>query len=58
MTPTDTSEKGTEPIVPAAVQETGYAQGKLRGYPNLLAEVKQRIRSAQYAAVLLRVPRQ
>ena len=47
MTPTDTSAKGTESIVPAAGQETGYAQG----YPNLLAEIKQRIRSAQYVAL-------
>ena len=46
MAPTETSEKGTEPIVPSAGQKTGYAQG----YPNLLAEIKQRIRSAQYAA--------
>ena len=47
MTPTGTSEKGSEPIVPAAGQEAGYAQG----YPDLLAEIKQRIRSAQYAAL-------
>ena len=51
MTPTDTSEKGAEPIVPAAGQETGYAQGKPRGYPDLLGEIKARIRSAQYAAL-------
>ena len=47
MTPTDTSAKDTESIVPIAGQETRYAQG----YPNLLAEIKQRIRSAQYAAL-------
>ena len=47
MTPTDTSEKGPGSIVPAAGQETGYAQG----YPNLLTEIKARIRSAQYAAL-------
>lgn len=47
MTPTDTSEKDPESIVPAAGQETGYAQG----YPNLLTEIKARIRSAQYAAL-------
>ena len=47
MTPTDTSEKNLGSIVPSAGQEAGYAQG----YPDLLAETKQRIRSAQYAAL-------
>ena len=46
MTPTDTSAKNLESIVPSFGQETGYAQD----YPDLLAELKQRIRSAQYAA--------
>ena len=45
MTPTDTSAKDLESIVPSAGQETGYVQG----YTDLLAEIKQRIRSAQYA---------
>ena len=47
MTPTDTSAKSPESIVPSAGQETGYAQG----YPDLLAEIKQRIRFARYAAL-------
>ena len=47
MTPTDTGEKNLGSIVLSAGQETGYAQG----YPDLLAEIKQRIRSAQYAAL-------
>ena len=51
MTPTDTSEQGTEPIVPSAGQEARHVQGKPRGYPDLLTEIKQRIRSAQYAAL-------
>lgn len=50
MPPTDNSEKGPESIVPAAGQEAGHVQGKPQGHPNLLAEIKQRIRSAQYAA--------
>ena len=44
--PGSSALKDLEPIVSSAGQETGYAQG----YPNLLAEIKQRIRSAQYAA--------
>ena len=45
MTPTDTSAKNLESIVPSARQEIGYVQC----YPDLLAEIKQCIRSAQYA---------
>ena len=51
MTPTDTSEKGLKSIVPTAGQEAGCVQGKPQGYPDLLAEIKQRIRSARYAAL-------